>query len=388
MSLAIFALLFGLAIAEGLTRILIPQIGWRPLKDDILGWSSAEYQQFEPSNDKPKQDEIRILVLGDSFLAGSGVSGLDERFPKVADKILGDKVEVEIFATGGWGTDQQLLAFLEKGRLWKPSLVIVGFVANNDISNILSNSHGPIGYKAFFKLDDEGNLQLCDFQGNHTKLQFDQNNKDKVWSHSYFFDLFRYHVFGDKEHGKQDFENVPPRYMKFKWWKEKHWEIYRLNPRLSWSPQLGNTLVSAYIHEDFEINSYQWRLFESILRRLHDETLNIGARLIVMLLPVTFKPQDVRFIAGGELEFRFQTPNGEFIFRAGEPRDRLARICNRLEIEFFDPTREFIEIVTKRGIVKDCWPDPKDRHFSQIAHSILGEQLAKYLGNELERIKQ
>jgi hypothetical protein len=112
---------------------------------------------------------------------------------------------------------------------------------------------------------------------------------------------------------------------------------------------------------------------------MRDETDRIDARLIVMLLPVTYKPQDARFVAGGELEFRFQTPDGPFTYRAAEPRDRLERICGELGIELFDPTAEFIDIIVERDLVERAYPRPPDRHFSPVAHAILADQLHAYL---------
>lgn len=396
--LVCFSTLIGLIIAEVLTRILVPQIGWRPFKDETLGWSSEEYQQFEPSNDKRSQDKTRILVLGDSFLAGHGVSSKSKLFPNVMNKLLGDKASVKIFAAAGWGTDQQLLAFLEKGKRWKPDLVILAFCANNDLSDILRNNHGLLGYKSYFKLDNKGQLQFYDFEGNDADIEFSKHSRDKVRYRSYFLDLFRYVILASKKTaentGEQvtehNFEKVDPRYLMFDFREEKPEEIYRLDQRLSWSPQSGNTHVSAYIHEDFEINSYQWKLFEAILKKLRDESENIDARFMVMLLPAAFKPQDARFIAGkgGELEFKFQTPDGPFTFRAAEPGDRLARISEKLGIEYFDPSRKFVKIITERDLVKACWPNPKDRHFSSVAHRILGQLLYKHLEEHPKLLKR
>lgn len=383
LSLAGLSLLFTLLIVEGLTRVLLPKIGWRLFEDRELGWVSREYRQFDPTADELERSTTRILVLGDSYLAGSGVSRLNQRFPVVLDQMLGERAAVQILAARGWGTDQELLAFMGKGRHWEPDIVVVAFVADNDISNNLSNSHGPDLHKPYYAFDEAGELQLHDFRGNRIEPP-PYPSESSIEVHSYAFDLLRYVQLrhAARRSGQSDqrgTESVDPRYLLFLSQEERPDEIYRLEPELSWSPQMGNTHVSAFIHEDFELNAYQWELLAAILAELRDETEKTDARLVVMLLPVPYKAQDVRFVAGGELEYRFQTPDGAFTFRATEPRDRLARICDELGIELFDPTREFIDLITERDLVERSWPRPPDRHFSPVAHAILAEQLHTYL---------
>ena len=149
--------------------------------------------------------------------------------------------------------------------------------------------------------------------------------------------------------------------------------------RLGWSPQRGVNHVSAYIHEDCEINRYQWQLLERILDRFNDDVKAIGAELIVMLLPVTFRPQDLQFVAGAQLQLEFMTPDGAFTFRAAEPRDRLQRITDRLRIRFSDPSTDFIAYVREKKIVSLVWPDAHDRHFSDVGHEILADLSDDYL---------
>ena len=78
--LLLAAIFVAILTAEIFLRIFIPGIGWAQREDKIIGWSNDEYKLFEPTGRK-NETEKRILFLGDSYLAGSGISDLDKRFP-------------------------------------------------------------------------------------------------------------------------------------------------------------------------------------------------------------------------------------------------------------------------------------------------------------------
>lgn len=378
----VVSILIGLFLSELLLRIFMPQIGYRPYRDIDLGWSGHKYRTFDPYKDiKQSRKNYRILFLGDSFLAGGGVKHVKECFPNVLEEMLNGSVNVKTFASGGWGTDQQYLAFLKKGLAWKPDLVVIAFCAYNDLQNILSNSHGRSARKSckpYFSMTRNESLQLFNCEG--YPINFSPAYKIKTEFRLYALSLLKYIITTNvkRKPNEYDFSRVDSKYLGFAG-GGKSGEIHALKKNLSWSPQNGNTRVSAYIHEDFEINSYQWKLLEEILRSFNEDVRSIGSKLILMLLPVTFKSQDSRFITGGEMEFRFNTPDGEFTFRAAEPRDRLKLISNRLEIDFYDPTRTMIQIVRNGSLEKKCWPNPEDCHFSSFCHSIIAKLFYNYL---------
>ena len=122
--------------------------------------------------------------------------------------------------------------------------------------------------------------------------------------------------------------------------------------------------MPAYIHDNFEINTYQWKLFESILIELNKEVESSGGKLVVIILPVIFNPEDSETIAGGSFAKSFQTPEGYFTFRSDEPVERVRAISKRVGSMFFDPTQEFIKYVSDNDLMKVVWPNPNDRHFS------------------------
>ena len=102
----------------------------------------------------------RIVVIGDSFSFGHGVE-VEEAWPARLEGLLGKKlsvpVEVANLSVTGYGTDQQLLRFEDRGIDLKPDAVILGLF----VGNIFRNAREvQIGYpKPRFRLE-KGTLRL------------------------------------------------------------------------------------------------------------------------------------------------------------------------------------------------------------------------------------
>ena len=118
--------------------------------------------------------------------------------------------------------------------------------------------------------------------------------------------------------------------------------------------QLDVTAISAYIDEDFELNTYQWSLFEGIVERLNEKVEAAGGNLLVMLLPIIFNPREIETMTGGTFERRFETPAGLVTIRSAEPRERLAKLSQRLDIHF--STRPRISSISSRRT--NSWRQP------------------------------
>jgi len=386
--LLLVAVALSWTILEAAIRHFRPEIGWMQRPDPLLGWSSHEFQEFDA--DAPKApDTVRLLFLGDSFLAGSGVGSLESRFPCLIGDELGPGVEVGILASGGWGTDQELLGFMVKGAPWRPDLVVLAFCANNDISNNLSHHHGPGMWKPYFTLDDRSDLVLHDATGRAfpsvaSAASHENWKRDPLWKHSRVLGYLagaKAGVFGSHDFHPDRFPDVDPRYKQFMIGREKPAEIYRGQDPLSWAPQSGINHVSAYIRGDYPLNTYQWELFERILVRLRGEVEAARGRFAVMLLPVIFDPRDPDTIVGGAYAKTFDTPEGSFTFSSDEPRRRLQEICARNGIELFDPTGDFRREVRDGNLLTEVWPSKSDRHFSERGHRILARSTLGWLRN-------
>jgi len=390
--LVLSSTLLCLFLIELALRVIMPQIGWTQREDPLLGWSSREYQEFNPHADAATQRK-RILFIGDSFLAGSGVASLEHRFPVLLRRHLGNACDIAILASGAWGTDQELLAYEEKGVAWRPDIVVVAFTAINDLKNILSNSSGSRMPKPYFMYSEGAGLTLHSSDGRQAaqagrEALRESPKPDPLWKRSLLLRLVALKInrmTSREQYDPAAFPLVDERYKHFTYRGALYEEIIAKQEQLTWSPQMGANDVSAFIKEDFRFNSYGWQLLEQILARLHGQVERNRGQVVLMLLPVAFNLRDPDTIAGGPFTQQFKTPEGPFTFRSAEPRDRLAAICARQNITFFDPTDEFRTHVIRNSQMKAFWPDPKDGHFADRAHEYLSEICVKWFSSQLKQ---
>ncbi len=384
-ALAVLALIVGLLVAELALRVFVPSLGSRSFVDPSLGWSTREYRSFHPGRDPVDLDVPRILVLGDSYMADAyQKAGVDCRFPAEFERRVDSRVQTAVLSSSGWGTDQQLLAFVEKGKDWRPDVVLLAFCANNDLSDILSNNQGPRADKPYFLLED-GELDLRDPFGRPRSLL--GTAAEEAGFQSFLYDMLRIRL-GTSAEGSQDrFQRVDPRYLQNRVGRDPtieggFWEEGAPNV-LDYSLGRQPNGISAFIHEDLEMNTYQWELFTAILAELERQANGIGARLALMIVPVTLVPRRTDMLVGTDYERRFETPDGAFSIRTREPVERLRAIAARLEIPFWDPSAEFRERVVSENLEEACWPDPGNRHFSCLGHAILADSFGDFLADGL-----
>lgn len=124
--------------------------------DSMLGWKNAPSRSGidadisvsinshglrgpERSWEKP-QNTRRIVVLGDSFTFGLGVSD-EKTYPFVLEKLLAEyspPYEVLNMGVSDYGTDLEYLAFRRDGVRYSPDIVILAFYARNDFDDIVA----------------------------------------------------------------------------------------------------------------------------------------------------------------------------------------------------------------------------------------------------------
>ena len=120
-----------------------------------LGLRGPELPQRQPG-------ELRVLVLGDSFVAGFEVEQA-ETFSALLEAELRGRFEHPLHVVNagvrGYGTDQSLLWFRERGRALRPDLVVAVFSANDFEDNVtLHRVRRPFG-KGAFALRPSGALE-------------------------------------------------------------------------------------------------------------------------------------------------------------------------------------------------------------------------------------
>ena len=84
-----------------------------------------------------KQNDFRILELGDSFTWGAYGTELNQTFAKILEKKLNEKsngLNYQVINAGvpGYGTDQELLYLKNDGYKFNPDIVMVNFFVGND----------------------------------------------------------------------------------------------------------------------------------------------------------------------------------------------------------------------------------------------------------------
>jgi len=100
----------------------------------------------------------RVLLLGDSFVAGAQVP-LDSTVSRVTERALGFAlgVPVEVWNCGvtGYSTAQQLLFLRHVARDWHPDLVVLGFFAANDVADNVPALATSLRNRPFFHLRED-----------------------------------------------------------------------------------------------------------------------------------------------------------------------------------------------------------------------------------------
>jgi len=134
----------------------------------ITGWSPTQnktdgsYLCDRPHDMDKIKSKIRVLLVGDSVLDCNERNQLFQNtIPFILGEKLGDRYEVINLSAGGWGTDQEYLAYQNIGVKYSPDLVILFYTPANDLFN---NSSSKALYenltKPRFYLNDEEELIL------------------------------------------------------------------------------------------------------------------------------------------------------------------------------------------------------------------------------------
>ena len=127
-----------------------------PIRINRLGLRGPELTELPPEG-------LRVLLLGDSFVAGFEVAW-DQTFPVLIERELSRRLArpVQVINAGvrGYGTDQAYLYYRSRGRELQPDLVVMFHSGNDpDDNTTLHRMRRPFG-KAVFAPGDDGALTL------------------------------------------------------------------------------------------------------------------------------------------------------------------------------------------------------------------------------------
>lgn len=141
-------------------------LGWRGKPDThLIGYgknieslsvdlNSRGFRDKEYTFKKPPSIK-RIVILGDSFAWGYNVK-LEDSFPKVLEKALGEKFQVLSLSVLGYSTDQELILLKQEGLRYEPDIVILALFLNDVFDNGNIATDGFRYPKPYFSIDRDG----------------------------------------------------------------------------------------------------------------------------------------------------------------------------------------------------------------------------------------
>ncbi|MEK6901422.1 MAG: hypothetical protein AABX37_03710, partial [Nanoarchaeota archaeon] len=95
---------------------------------------------------QPLSEQNVILIVGDSFTYGAGVSQ-EQAFPQITQKLLGEQYTVINAGTPGYDLSQYLAFIKQKSSFYHPDMIVIGLFVGNDL-----------GKQSLYKLDKNNGL--------------------------------------------------------------------------------------------------------------------------------------------------------------------------------------------------------------------------------------
>lgn len=116
-------------------------------------FNSLGFRDHEPKPD-PENSLMRVAVVGDSFAVGHGMADIDQTFPQLIERGLGETHDVLLVAQSGWDSDVETFE-LDRFPL-RPQTVILSYYLN-DIDYLLQDAQASPD--ANFDFIEDANVQ-------------------------------------------------------------------------------------------------------------------------------------------------------------------------------------------------------------------------------------
>lgn len=358
-----------------------PLLGWRKIPGKSAKHVATEYTVTESINSKglrgpeftyaKDSDELRTLILGDSFAEGYSVGFQNLSSELVARHLRalgGSEYTVINAGTGGYSTDQEYLFFQSEGVKYQPDLTIVMFYANDVLSN--NSDHYWRGYKPLFQLagdtlrltnvpvpkpDTAVNINSFDPDENRTSgslgIRHWLNDNSRLYSLIREAVLSTYAIhrtaiwLGLAEGSGIADDPIPV---------PTDLEVYRRVPK--------DTVADA------------WQVTERLICALRDEAAGAGSKLAVFYVPVLAEVYDDEWNA---TKRKYGMSATEWnVHQAGE---QLENICRRNNIDIIIPTERFCLAADSLNRQDRRLYFPLDRHWTAEGHGLAAEILTDYI---------
>lgn len=330
------------------------------------GFRGPEYPYEKPDN------EYRVLFLGDSFTEGYMVKE-EDHFANVMKRQLNNlkifkHVEALNSGTAGWGTDQELLFFQNEGKKYKPDLTILMFY-QNDLSYNNEPKDWGMYYKPLFKeIDGELVLTNVPVPKPDKLVHYDQlssegesvfkRTKEWLYKNSQLYNLI-----------KERIKSLHPLY---KWavrmnLMEKQGDGSEILPReyTVWKIKSNEPVQAA------------WKITETLIQKLKEETDAIGSELLVFFIPDETGIHQEEWI---KLKKKYGFSDDDY--SAHQPGIILEAVCKRNGITFEDPTEVLKIRAAELEKENKRLYDPVDGHWNVYGNRSVGAILADFVNEK------
>ncbi|MCP4262240.1 MAG: hypothetical protein GY774_32775 [Planctomycetes bacterium] len=349
-----------------------PLLGWRHKPnytglfsqiehESTLSYNSQGIRGPEYSLAKP-ENEFRIAILGDSFADGYTVE-FENLFSEVLEQRLiertGQNVEVINFGVAGYSTDQELLLYQKKVKLYQPDLTILMFHDNDVWFNTMAYLPAwGSGYKPLFRIDN-GTLKLTNVPvPPHVPHRSKGVGKIKDALH-HNSSLYRLVV--------QRIKDIPKLYSLAVAMKLTD-PPYDHEDNLI--PKSYGIFRKTYSHEI----SAAWEITEVLLTEIKKETDTIGSGMLVFYVPqkaVVYTEQWEKLKQYYDLE--------DDEWNVEQVAQELDNILKRLEIEFINPLEDMRQHNKNPARGADHLYYLIDGHWNNEGNRLVGEIIADYV---------
>ncbi len=305
--------------------------------------NSDGYTTPEVSIDKPP-GTFRVILLGDSMTEAIQLPDeviVRSRLENKLKQKLDQEVEAIKLGYSGYGTAQEYLAYMEFGRKYEPDLVILNFLADNDVANNSQKlESGPS--KPFFEIRD-GELVLTHRPSKDAKGRL----------MSFITDYL-----------------VLPRflYLKFETAKARFEQASRGSA--GGESDAGLNVRDGVYHQDYDQTWQEaWDITIALIRKLAEQVMADGAKFIVVSFPVARQTvPEVR------QEFSEANTKRGIPVDMDKPEELLRQSLQESDIRLVSLPQIFTSHPRLREFyLEDDW------HFSAAGHEFVATYLTEYL---------
>lgn len=146
--------------------------------------NSWDFPDVEHSIEKP-EGTIRVIILGDSLTAGSGLWYKD-RYASLLQEKAGEDVEIIVLANPAASTAHQLIYWEALGRQLEADIVIVGVVTNDPDMGLVAQEPDETYFVRFFP--DSQFARFLDYQINRWRDRAGQRYSYGQWESDLYTD--------------------------------------------------------------------------------------------------------------------------------------------------------------------------------------------------------